>query len=147
MKIPLFGLPGGGELLVLLITLVIAYIPLIFYIKTLVSTMKEVSEENRKMFPDKMWLLIIPLFGNIYLFFVVSKLGESLGLEFNKRGISVDEEKPGYKIGMAMCILMICSFLPRFIGSITGLAALVCWILHWVKMSKYKAKLIENPIA
>jgi hypothetical protein len=47
---------------------------------------------------------------------------------------------PGKSIGLAYCILGVCGFIP-IVGIITSIAALVCWILYWVKISNYSAEL------
>jgi len=41
---------------------------------------------------------------------------------------------------LAMCILAIISIIP-YIGILFGLAGFICWIIYWVKISGYSAKL------
>lgn len=92
------------------------------------------------MISGQVWLALIPLFGMIWQFFIIDKLALSLKAEFKKRNIVVNEDKPGYSIGLAYCILMICSLLP-IIGFFTAVPAVVCWIIYWVKISNYKREL------
>jgi hypothetical protein len=69
------------------------------------------------MQPGLVWLQIIPFFGQVWQFFVVSKISGSIAREFGSEkedsiiGISHEaiegmSERPTYKIGMAYCILI-----------------------------------------
>ena len=51
-----------------------------------------------------------------------------------------EEPQPGKNLGLIMCILVCCGFVP-LLGLFTGIAALVCWILYWVKIAGCSAKL------
>jgi hypothetical protein len=118
----------------------ISFLPMIFYLLTLQNTLYEVRNENRKMQPGQVWLSLIPLFGIIWQFIIVNNVADSLKLEFQERNINVDENRPGYGIGLAFCILSCCSIIP-FLGILAALAALICWIIYWVKISNYKTTL------
>lgn len=39
-----------------------------------------------------------------------------------------------------MCILVICGMIP-LVNFLAGPAALVCWIVYWVKIAGFSAKL------
>ncbi len=136
-----------GALEILLIVFVVfgglSILPLIFYLLTLQNTLHEVSHENRRMQPGQVWLTLIPVFGIIWQFMVVNGIADSLRLEFQKRGIKADEDRPGSGIGIAFCILTCCSIIP-FLGIFTAIAAFICWIIYWVKISNYKAELIHS---
>src|SRR6185437_12481277 len=58
---------------------------LIFYYLTLQNTLKSIAPENRTMQPAMIWLQCIPLFGNIWQFFVVIAIAQSLTNEFKSR--------------------------------------------------------------
>lgn len=134
------GKIGVIELFLVGAIIVLFIIPQIFFLLTLKKTFKEISAENRQMISGQVWLALIPLFGMIWQFFIIDKLALSLKDEFKKRNIVVNEDKPGYSIGLAYCILMICSLLP-IIGFFTAVPAVVCWIIYWVKISNYKREL------
>ncbi|HEX2920189.1 MAG TPA: hypothetical protein VHO50_03390 [Bacteroidales bacterium] len=119
---------------------ILSILPLIFYLITLQNTLLEVRIENRKMQPGMVWLTLIPLFGIIWQFIIVNNVADSLKLEFQQRNLITDEDRPGYSIGLAFCILACCSIVP-FLGFLTALAAFICWIMYWVKISSYKTKL------
>jgi hypothetical protein len=122
-----------------LIGLVILLIPAIFYLLTLQKALNRCSPESRAMNPGMVWLMLIPLFNFVWHFFVVLNLAKSLGAEFQKRGIA-EEPHPGKNLGLIMCILACCGWIP-LLGLFTGIGALVCWILYWIKIAGYSAKL------
>ena len=144
----MFGL-GLPELIILII-IILGIIPQIYYILTLQRVLNRCSPDSRTLSPRLVWLLIIPLLNLIWEFFVVINLSKSLHNEFTKRNIDADKA-PGLKIGLAMCILFIVSLIPYFnLVLFAGVAALICWIIYWVKISGYSAKLqhsLEEQIA
>ena len=120
--------------------LLLGLLPLIFYLITLQNTFKVISPQNRKMVPEQVWLVIIPIFGFIWQFIVVNRMADSLAGEFSDRGIHDDEARPGIKIGLAYCILSCCGIIP-VLGYLASIAGLVCWIIYWVKIYNYKTRL------
>lgn len=136
---------GGTILLVVIIAIAIGLIPMIFYLLTLQNTLKEVSPENQKMPPSNVWLVLIPLFGLVWNFIIVNRMADSLAAEFAKRNIPVDEERPGYSIGLTYSILFCCSIIP-VLGGLASLAGLVCWIIYWVKIAGYKTTLQQTKV-
>jgi hypothetical protein len=135
------GMLGVTEImLIVLVVFGICLLPTIFYLLTLMNTLNLVSVKNRKMEPGMVWLILIPLFGIVWQFIVVNNIADSLRDEFKERNINVGEERPGSSIGLAYCILMVCSVVP-FLGFLTGLAGFICWIIYWVKISDFKSKL------
>ena len=144
----LLGMFGGQEIIVLFImffAIAAIFIPLIFYLITLKNTFNEISSENQKMKPSQVWLTLIPFFGIVWQFIIVNKMANSLKLEFTKRNIKIEEDRPGISIGMTYCILSCCSIVP-YLGVLTSIGALVCWIIYWVKINGYKIKLQETRI-
>lgn len=124
--------------------LLILLIPFIFYLITLQNTLKEVKYENRKMEPGLVWLMFIPLFNLVWQFIVITRVADSIQAELTERGQQVTE-RPGYNIGLSYAILSVCSLLPiPFIKSLLSLAALICFIIHWVKIAEYKRLLIHT---
>jgi hypothetical protein len=116
---------------------------MIFFILTLQKALNRCSPENRAMQPGMVWLMLIPLFNIVWIFFVVINMAKSLGAEFTKRGIAADPE-PGKTLGLAYAILAICGVIP-FVGFLAGIGALVCFIMYWVKIAGY-SKQLELPI-
>ena len=128
------------QIIFLLLFVVLALVPLIFFLLTLQKTMNVVSEENRKMPPSNVWLMLIPLFNIVWQFIMVNKIAESITEECIKLNISVKENKPTYNSGLTWNICNLITFIPL----IGGLAALITFILYWVKVNKYKNLMIAN---
>lgn len=134
---------GGPELIILFLLLfAILLIPQIFYLITLQRTMELVSPDLRRMSPGQVWLVFIPLFGIVWNFIMIGHIADSVALEFRRRNIPYDEERPGYQTGLTMCILNICGIIP-FIGGLFALIGIVFWIIYWTKIAGYKRQL-EN---
>ena len=134
---------GGALIAIVFVAILIGLIPQILYMLTLQNTLKEVSPENQKMPPANVWLLLIPLFGTVWAFIVVNKMADSLKAEFAKRNVPIDEDRPGYSVGLTYCILICCSIIP-FLGFLAAIGGLVCWIIYWVKIAGYKTKLQQT---
>lgn len=133
---------GATEIILIVFVVfgILGILPMIFYLLTLQNTLHEVRFENRKMQPGQVWLTLIPLFGIIWQFVVVNNIADSLKSEFQQRNLKIGEDKPGHSIGLTFCILACCSIIP-FLGILTSIAAFICWIIYWVKISNYKTEL------
>ena len=132
---------GIGILFVIfgLIFVLIGLVVMIFYILTLQKALNRCAPENRAMEPAMTWLMLIPCFSLVWHFFVVLKMAKTLGAEFQKRGIA-EETEPGKTLGLIMCILGCCACIP-LVNYLCGPAALVCWIVYWVKIAGFSSKL------
>ena len=130
---------GMIEGLVGLIILAVLLAVMVFYLLTLQKALSRCSPENRAMAPGMVWLQLIPLFNLVWQFFNVINVAKSLGAEFKKRGMA-EEPEPGKTIGLVMCILGCCSIIP-LLGFVCAIGALICWIIYWVKIAGYSAKL------
>jgi hypothetical protein len=134
------GLP---ELIVILTVVAIAFmitmIPLAFFAWTLQKALNRCAPQNRAMTPGLVWLLLIPLFNMVWNFIVVTKVGASLAAEYRARKMPI-EDSPGMALGIAYSILYIGSFIP-VLGIFAGIACLVCWIIYWVKIAGFSARL------
>lgn len=137
----LLGIIGPWQIIMIFLSFsLLGIIPLVFYLLTLQNTFSAISIENRKMQSGQVWLTLIPVFGLVWQFIIVDKLADSLKAEFIKKDIKVEEDRPGYSIGLIYCILFCCSIIP-FVGIVTSIGGIVCWIIYWVKINEYKIKL------
>ena len=137
----LLTMPGDSEWILIFIVLVpILLVPSIFFLLTLQNTLKAISPENRMMPPSNVWLMLIPLFNIVWQFIMVDKIAQSITSECARLNIKVSDAKPTYSIGLAWNICNFLTLIP-FIG---GLAALVTFILYWVKVNEYKNLIIAN---
>ena len=140
----LTGPPGLFEIVFALFafSILIAIVPFVFYLITLQNTLELVSPENRRMSPANVWLSYVPIFGIAWQFVIVSSLTSSLKAEFASRGIEPAGQNFGNGIGIAYSILFCLNLIP-FVGEFTFLAALICWIIYWVRISNLKLQLSE----
>jgi len=124
-------------------------IPFFFYLVTLQNTLKAIAPENRKMNPSQVWFLFIPLFGLAWHFVIVARLSDSIKTESFGRDIELKELKPGYYIGIAMCIFNCTTILPQIFGtlsSVTAMAFIICWIIYWAKIASYKKQILNSSV-
>jgi len=124
-----------------LVAVGIFLIPYIFYLISLQKALQTVSPENRKMQPGLVWLLLIPVFNWVWMFFVAEAISTSFKREFNKYGV-LEVERPTYDLGLTLAILQCCFIIP-VLGGFAGLACFVIWIIYWVKVSQKKNELVN----
>lgn len=115
-------------------------VPAVLYLLTLQNTLKTISPESRMMEPGNVWFLLIPFFNIYWQFIVVDKLSRSIGAECVRLNIPHENYKPTSGIGLTMCVFNCLFWIPvlGFMGS------LVTWIIHWVKVTEYKKRIVVN---
>ena len=131
---------SAGPAVIIILFVLIGLIPAIFYLITLQDTLKRVKQKNRTIEPGQVWLNLIPFFSIVWQFIMINRIADSLKAEFNERGITVKEDRPGAQLGVTYCILNLCAIVP-VLGGLAALGGLVCWIIYWVKMAEYKNQL------
>ena len=153
----------GGSLQLLL--LLAFLIPAILFLLTQQNTLKAVQPQNRLMKPGLVWLQFIPLFGQVWQFFVVSRIVGSIrkeiesGQEDTLLGIADADvagdlgRRPTLAIGITYCTLNAISIFLNLTltagknSSMTGWVALmalsgvICWIIYWVMLAGEKRKI------
>lgn len=107
----------------------------VFFLLNLSGALSAVKPENRQMQPGLVWLNLIPLFNIVWIFITVIKLCDSLVAE--ARDQSLDFGDGGKTLGITLAALNIASIIP-VIGILAAIAALVLFILYWVKIAGYK---------
>ena len=121
------------------------YIPLIFFLISLQGVLRNIAPKNRTLSPGLVWLDLIPVFNLAWNFVLVIQVSQALKREAEERGLK-DVGDCGYGLGLAMSILWIFVFIP-FLGGLTWVAALVLWILYWVKVVEIKDRLARLQTA
>ena len=135
----------AAVLMALGICFVVLLIPTVFFLLTLQRALERCAPGNRTMAPAQVWLLFVPVFNLAWSFVIVNALSESLHREFSRRGLPT-VPNPGKSMGLAWSILTLLCAVP-FVGFLTGLPSLVCWILYWVEIAKYSNQLDLAPAA
>ena len=113
--------PGAllGVLAILIVTLLALIVVEIFYILALRRALGNCSPTSRTMDPGMVWLLIVPIVAQVWMFFVVLNIAKSLGNEFRLRGIPTGDPEPGKMIGLAMSVCGAAALIPRLLPSLT----------------------------
>jgi hypothetical protein len=123
--------------------LAILVIPWFFFLLNLRNTLDRVSERNRAMPPEQVWLNFIPVFSLGWFIYTVVKVRDSVRAEYDSRGWAADGDF-GYNVGLAAGILSVISLVLGWapvIGWGLNLAWLVCWIIYWLKTNDLKNRL------
>jgi hypothetical protein len=125
--------------IMMMVIFAVALVPAIFFLLTLQNTLKAIAPQNRSMPPGQVWLSLIPIFNIFWNFFVVGHMANSIQAELTQKG-AAPTERPAHSIGLAMCILPLCGWVP-LLGGLAGLAAMVCWIIYWIKIAEFKRQI------
>ena len=123
----------------LLVGLLLFLIPSVFFLLTLQKALTRVAPERRTMNPPMVWLGLIPLFNIVWNFLMVIALSKSLGAELTSRNIP-HEAEPGKTIGLVWASLGAACLIPG-LGFLLGIPVLILWIIYWVKIAGFSAKL------
>lgn len=152
---------GAGFWAVLLVFLAIGIVVQVFFLMNLRDLLRQVQPANRAMQPNRVWLNFIPLFSLVWMFITIVKVRDSVRAEFQSRNWLAAGDF-GFGVGIASAILVIAGETVNVLGASAGasdltawdgiagamsLAALVCWILYWVKTSTLKAQLTRYQAA
>jgi hypothetical protein len=103
----------------------------IFNLMTLYKALSAVSQHNRDMEPGMIFLLFIPGFSIVWIFFVVLRTCTSLQNEFEDRGIRSDGGDYGQTLGLWAVI-------SRFLCFPVGFIVYIVWLF---KIRGYTAQL------
>lgn len=126
-------------------------IPFAFYLMTLQNALKAIAPANRKLQPGQVWMMFIPFFNIVFVFIAISRLNESMRLE--APGHRMDSNfRSTYTLGMVMSVLAVAYFVTMFldpggwISGTVGVAAFVCWIMHWMRVADFRRKVEATPV-
>jgi hypothetical protein len=106
-------------------------VPMLFYILTLRRALKCCEEPS--VSAGSLWVLLLPVLGSIWHFFVVREMCESLRDEFTRRHRRNPDPTIGRSVGIAMCVAGgFCMIPPLTLIALT--AHLTLWVLYWVNV-------------
>ena len=126
---------GFGELFLVVI------IPSIFYLLCVQKTLKLAGPEHRKMGPSLVWLMLVPMVGFVWHFFMVKHVSDSVKSWANANEQNVGDA--GWSIGLTGCILTCACILPS-VGWLCGIGSLVCLTVWWTKVAKFNQMMASN---
>ena len=125
-----------------LMMLLVMFAISVFICYLLWNAQKQVPAKFRKVEPNAIWLLLIPLFNLVWNFFVVPKIAESYKAYFDSIG-RTNVGTCGREFAFYYCIAAICCFIP-VLGSLAGLAGLVLLILFLIKIYDLKKQILPE---
>jgi hypothetical protein len=138
-----WGWGGLGSFIWIVFVAVVVIVPWLFFLLNLRGLLERVSEPNRAMPPEHVWLNFIPVFNLGWFIYTVAKVRDSVRAEYHGRGWAIDGDL-GYNVGLAAGILGICTvffgWIP-LIGWGVGVAGLICWVIYWLKTADLKSRL------
>ena len=133
------GMVLAGLGAILGIVLVISLIPAVVAFMAL----NKIPPQHQKQNPVLAFLLVIPLFGIVWAFFLHPKVAESLASWAAAKG-DTSHGDCGAKLALWACILPIASIIP-ILGMLAGIGALVVFIMFYVKAFDICTKLAAKP--
>jgi len=120
------------------------------------------------MNPGLVWLQLIPLFGQLWQFLVVTLIANSMKKEFESRqddsilgfsdAAAVEQlgKRPTLIIGIVYCTLTtltvilnlgsarVKSYEENMVSALCSLSGMTCWIIYWVQLAGYKRTLRQG---
>jgi len=162
-------LVDSGIFMIVLVLLTL-FLPAILFLLRQQHLLKAIRPENRLMQPGLVWLQCIPVFGQLWQFFVVSRIAGSIRQEIasgqdhsdsilgfsDVAAVEEMDKRPTLGIGIAYCVLVIINVMLvlivqyirafAYLSRPQGLVALgmtTCWIIYWVQAGSWKRKLKE----
>ena len=122
--------------------LLLLLIPQIFYILSLQKTLSSVDMSLRETSPNLVWLMLIPLFNIIWIFFLVVWINKGFEKMWDAGRLS-QKTSAGFGVGLGFGISWIFCLIPG-VNFIAWIPALVFWILHWIQISQANKLILEK---
>lgn len=139
-----FGQPGQGippevigiYIAFLIVVIVISLVVLIVVAVLIAGCYSRIPQQYREMEPGMVYLILIPCFNLVWIFFVTMRLSTSFQKYFVAHG-RTDVGDCGYQIGLWCSICIVLANIPC-VQYIAGPAALVLLIIYLVKVMGLK---------
>ncbi len=96
------------------------------FLVTLQNIMKAIEPENRRMKPEHVWLILIPLVGFVYTFLVVIAIANSCKLQLEKYSV-FSQQKSTFGFGLAWAICLLASLFFKIFFIPTAVLLLIYW--------------------
>lgn len=124
-------------MLIIVLVLVVAMLALVAYVYYILYTsLDAVPPEFRTMEPGMIFLMLVPCFNLVWIFFVASKIPESFRNYFWAKN---DQRYGdcGAAVGMWWAVLTVINCIP-YLNILTSIPTLICLILFLVKVNEMK---------
>jgi hypothetical protein len=105
----------------------------------LFTLLKAVPQQFRSMEPGMVWLILIPLFNIVWIFFVYIGISKSYQNYFRSLG-RYDVGDCGESLGLWYCICTCLSIIPC-VGPIAGVIGFVLMIIYFVRLFGLKGQI------
>lgn len=132
------GLTGSLILAVIFLTAVA------FYCRTLQKCLELIHPDCRAASPKSVWFMFLIPFNIIEDFFIVLNISNSIQAEARQNTSLLTLKEFGTVSGLGWCIAQVLSFIPNYVGQISGFVGLILWILHWNFITKVNKLLVEK---
>ncbi len=140
-----------------LVGLLIRTLLLILFLNTLRGLLRQVSDKNRALRPDLVWLNLIPYFDYAWILITLLKVRASLRAELTARGRSTAQADSAFTVGLVSWILYVVTFAliwllllaPDLLIPVVGITSLVMiafWIAYWSKIASLKNQLVSFDV-
>lgn len=148
-----------GYLFLLVVLVIALFIFVWWYLNTLYSALKSVSEENRIQNPNYVFYLLLPVINLFVIFEIVSGIADSFEAELTKKNIP-HPKSPTYDIGLTFAITFVLYNILPIIGIalpqisiqinilvvICSIVSLISSIAYIINVAKYKNLILNtNP--
>ena len=114
----------------------------VFWAMTMSRALEKLDPAIRKMRPEQTWLVLIPVFGLFWQFYMVHCVAYSFRDEFLRRNYIPREALPGMSSGLSANILFAFVLLPPFGIPIT-IISFIPRLIHQNRIRKYTAELVH----
>lgn len=142
----LFGQQSDADAAGLVFVLIILVFALVITVAMIAITImillflqrcfERIPPQYRETEPWQVWLMLIPFFNIVWIFFIYPKLAQAYQRYFYAMG-RYDVGDCGYQLALWYCILSCCSMIP-YIGVIPGMAGFIVWIIFLVKAKELR---------
>lgn len=119
-----------------LIIVVVFFIAIAYYCKTLQKVLELVQPQNRTRKPKSVWFMYLIPYNFIEDFFIVIDISNALKNELESNMHLSKFGDFGLTLGIGWSIAQIFSFVPNLVGQVAGFVGLILWIIHWRLMMK-----------
>lgn len=112
---------------------------------------QRIACDLRNLSPLQLWLMIVPAFGSIWIFYVIWQNANALSEEFKRRKIIEFETYPGLGIGWAFSFFCATAQLTLLLDDpgipiLLGIATVILFVIFLVKLAGFKDKLDKDAL-